>query len=142
MISAFEISEVRYALAGGFAVALYGRIRATKDIDLLCHPVDLDKACRCLEQVGYKKYADSWTFRNSAITLHRYMKPSGEPEMFHVIDLLVPPEDKLHWIQNASRIAWGEKITVAVVSRADLTEMKRLRNSAVDQADIAYLEGG
>lgn len=32
VIAAFEQAGIRYALAGGFAVAMYGRIRATKDV--------------------------------------------------------------------------------------------------------------
>ena len=44
IIAAFERAGGRYELASGFAVAVYGRIRATKDMDFLCHPEDVQRA--------------------------------------------------------------------------------------------------
>jgi hypothetical protein len=41
IISALEAADVRYVIAGGFAVNLHGFLRFTKDLDLL---VDLDPA--------------------------------------------------------------------------------------------------
>lgn len=141
VISAFEQTGIRYALAGGFAVAIYGRIRATKDVDFLCHPDDVERASICLAQAGYGKSAAPWTFNHGAITLYRFMKPSREPELFHVVDVLVPPQDRVRWILEAERVAWGSRDQVAVVSRANLVEMKRLRGSVLDRGDIDFLEG-
>ncbi|MFL5493315.1 MAG: DUF6036 family nucleotidyltransferase, partial [Gemmatimonadales bacterium] len=39
---------VRYVIVGGFALALHGAIRATKDVDVLIEPT-LDNARRALE---------------------------------------------------------------------------------------------
>ena len=142
VILAFERAKVRYALAGGFAVAIYGRIRATKDIDFLCHPDDLDRAAAGLKEAGYKTFTEPWTFKNTAMSLYRYMKPSREPELFHVVDILVPPPDRLHWIHGGERVAWGPQGKVTVVSRANLVEMKKLRGSDTDRSDIDFLEGG
>lgn len=141
VIMAFERAEVRYALAGGFAVAIYGRIRATKDIDFLCHPDDLGRAATGLAETGYQRFAEPWTLKNTAMSLHRFMKPSRDPELFHVVDILVPPLDRIHWILDAERVAWGHRDTVAVVSKANLVEMKKLRGSATDWSDIDFLEG-
>lgn len=141
VISAFENAGIRYALAGGFAVAVYGQIRATKDVDFLCHPEDLDRADVCLADSGYKTFTEPWTFKNTAMALHRYMKPSREPELFHVVDILVPPADRLYWIADAIKISWGQQDKVAVVSRTNLVEMKKRRGSTLDQGDIDYLEG-
>ena len=141
IIAAFERAGIRYALAGGFAVAIYGRIRATKDIDFLCHPDDLERAAVGLAEVGYQRHTEPWTFANTAMSLHRFMKPSRDPELFHVVDILVPPPDCIHWILDAERVAWGHRDTVAVVSKAHLVEMKKLRGSATDRSDIDFLEG-
>ena len=35
LLAAFVRADVRFALLGGYAVAYYGRPRATKDLDLL-----------------------------------------------------------------------------------------------------------
>ena len=140
ILAAFEKENVRYALAGGFAVALYGHVRATRDMDYLCHPDDCGRASTILSHLGYKAYAEPWTFRQCGITLHRYMKPIGSGELFHVVDLLVPPKERICWITQAERVAWGEDGAVSVVSRGHLLEMKKLRGSAMDQNDIANLE--
>lgn len=63
IVSAFNAGTIRYAVAGGFAVALYGFVRATKDMDFLCHPDDVPGAGAALADLGYKQYADTWTFR-------------------------------------------------------------------------------
>jgi hypothetical protein len=141
VIAAFEKAGIRYALAGGFAVAIYGRIRATKDMDFLCHPEDVERAAAGLAGIGYQSHAEPWTFQESAMTLHRFMKPGRESELFHVVDVLVPPPDRLEWISAAERLAWGRDGQVRVVSRAHLIEMKKLRNSALDRSDMDFLEG-
>lgn len=42
---------VRYVIVGGFALALHGAVRATKDVDVLIDPT-LDNARRALEALG------------------------------------------------------------------------------------------
>ena len=140
IVSAFEESHIRYALAGGFAVAMYGFVRATKDMDYLCHPDDVELAGKQLLSLNYRAYAEPWTFRECGISLHRFMKPS-DGELFYVVDLLVPPPNRLHWIDAADRVAWGNEGHISVVTREHLVEMKRLRNSSADRADISHLEG-
>ena len=142
IIVAFEQAGIRYALAGGFAVAVYGRIRATRDVDFLCHPDDVSRASDCLKEAGYKMFAEPWTFRGTPIRLHRFMKPGPEPEWEQVVDLLVPPADRVHWILEAERVGWGEQGKVSVVSRPYLIEMKKLRDSDTDRGDIEFLERG
>ena len=44
-------AEVRYVIVGGFALALHGAIRATKDIDVLIEPT-LDNARRALDALA------------------------------------------------------------------------------------------
>lgn len=40
IIEALQSHDIRYALVGGFAVAVHGGVRAIKDIDFLVHPED------------------------------------------------------------------------------------------------------
>lgn len=44
-------AEVRYVIVGGFALALHGAIRATKDIDVLIEPT-LDNVRRALDALA------------------------------------------------------------------------------------------
>jgi hypothetical protein len=46
---------VRYAIVGGFALALHGAVRATKDVDVLIEPT-LDNARRALEALAGLPY--------------------------------------------------------------------------------------
>ena len=41
--------DIPYAVIGGYAVAAWGEVRATRDIDLYCNAVDLDRLKQALE---------------------------------------------------------------------------------------------
>jgi hypothetical protein len=43
VLAALDQASVDYALVGGLAVAVWGAPRATKDIDLLVQPADLQR---------------------------------------------------------------------------------------------------
>jgi hypothetical protein len=48
-------AEVRYVVIGGFAMALHGAVRATKDVDILIEPT-LENAHRALEALGNLRF--------------------------------------------------------------------------------------
>jgi predicted nucleotidyltransferase len=50
---------VTYALVGGFAINAYQVARQTSDVDLLIAADHLEKACRALENSGYRRAAVS-----------------------------------------------------------------------------------
>lgn len=51
--AAFHRAGVPFAVAGAFAVAMHGHVRATRDIDFLVRLSDRAAARRALESVGY-----------------------------------------------------------------------------------------
>jgi len=53
-IDAMETAGVPYVVGGGIAVAAYGRVRATKDIDLYVKPVDTKRALDALGKAGFE----------------------------------------------------------------------------------------
>jgi hypothetical protein len=53
--SALDTAGVRYALIGGFAMALRGVQRATVDLDFILMLQDLDKADAIFRRVGYER---------------------------------------------------------------------------------------
>ncbi len=53
-VDAMERAGVPYVVGGGIAVAAYGRIRATKDIDLYIKPEDTGRALEALQQAGFE----------------------------------------------------------------------------------------
>ena len=48
-------NRIRYAVVGGLAVAVYGGIRATRDMDFLVHPDDMAGLANGLERLGYHR---------------------------------------------------------------------------------------
>ena len=55
LTTAFDEASVRYALIGGFAMAMRGVQRATVDLDFILLLEDLDKAHRIFEKLGYER---------------------------------------------------------------------------------------
>lgn len=53
IIRPFAREHIRYALIGGYAIALWGVARSTVDIDFLIHRDDLEKVDQIMAGVGY-----------------------------------------------------------------------------------------
>src|SRR5439155_3429113 len=51
--TALEDAEIPYALMGGLAASVYGRPRATDDIDVLVKPTDAKRALDALGAAGF-----------------------------------------------------------------------------------------
>lgn len=51
----FHKKKVRYALTGGLAVSVLGRLRSTLDVDLLVRRNDLMKVHRILRRLGFRR---------------------------------------------------------------------------------------
>jgi predicted nucleotidyltransferase len=59
VVGALENQGIRYALIGGFAMALRGVQRATMDMDFILMLEDMEKADRILGEAGYAKVFQS-----------------------------------------------------------------------------------
>jgi hypothetical protein len=46
--------RIRYAVIGGYAVAAWGEVRATQDLDLLCSLADVSRLVKRLERAGLR----------------------------------------------------------------------------------------
>lgn len=131
--------RIRYALIGGLALAAHGVARATKDVDFLVHPDDLDRFRKAVGAAGYRIHTEVMTFCESGMTLHRIVKPLPEHDELLIIDALVPGDPRhLDMIRSAQRMRWGTGF-IRVVRRADLIDLKRKASRPQDLADIAKL---
>ena len=132
-------SEIPYALVGGVAMAFYTRPRFTKDIDLLIYPEGLVDVESSLRKEGYTRTAPPWTFSNTALTLHHYLKVEGDDEM--MMDVLVARTAEHQQMIDEADIATSDTLgEVRVIRKKDLIRLKQARNSKLDQADIEQLE--
>jgi predicted nucleotidyltransferase len=64
---ALEVADVPFVLIGGIPSAVYGRPRATHDLDILVKTEDKDRALTALEEAGFetKKADPKWLYKAS-----------------------------------------------------------------------------
>lgn len=140
IVKVIEANNFKYALVGGVALAFHDQPRFTKDIDLLLIPEDIDNFTDVLSKLGFFISATPWTFKNTNMTLHRFIKIEGNDHL--QLDVLTANSERSQQIIRNTLDAESEYGTVRVASIEDLIWMKRKRNSDQDQVDIKMLEKG
>lgn len=130
--------EVIYVIVGGMALAFHKHPRYTKDIDILSSPEQLEAIRAALERLGYLESSAPWTFSNTNITLHRFMRTEGEE--FFIVDVMMGSDDRYQEIIRNAITDKLDDISVKVARKEDLIYLKSLRNSTQDQADIERLQ--
>ncbi len=139
IVQQLQAEGIEYALIGGVAVAFHSQPRFTKDIDLLVREGELEGVTAALTREGYFRSSAPWTFKDSDLTLHRFLKVEDLDEM--IVDVLVAGDDRhQEIIANALEAESAGTGLVRVAAKSDLIWLKRQRNSKQDQADIARLE--
>ena len=139
LVAALDEQKIDFALCGGLAMAIYGHPRATVDIDLLILSESLEQVLPIAKELGYNIRGLDMTFSRGAIEIRRVSKI--DPITGYVLSLdllLVTPAIEKVW-NSRVEAAWEDGV-LSVVSRAGLIELKSLRNSPQDKADIAALE--
>jgi len=138
LIAALDQDRIEYALCGGLAVAVYGHPRATVDIDLLILSESLDGVIAIATTLDYTIRGLEMSFHNEAIEIRRVSKIDSETGNVLSLDLLlVTPQIRDVW--NSRVEADWEGGILSVVSREGLIELKKMRGSAQDEADISAL---
>ncbi len=135
-------SSVPYAFCGAVALAIHGYPRATKDIDILIDPGDLDLVRKLLAEIEYDLDAGLIPFDQGTPherRIFRISKAIGNALI--TIDLLLAAgvftpiwEDREVYELDSQQLQ--------VVSRKGLIAMKRIAGRTQDLADIEALEGG
>lgn len=69
-----KAAKIRFAVAGGIAVGLYGFVRATKDIDLLVMPGALERIRTMMRRAGYSESREEFRFRRSGLGMRRFYR--------------------------------------------------------------------
>ena len=137
LLRVLQREELAYALCGGLAVAVYGIVRATEDIDLLVEKASLGRVRAVAEGLGFRFQRKPLVFKGGRITIYRMFKIAGED--FLKLDLLlVTPSTRLAW--KSRRTMTTDLGPVQVVSPAGLIHLKSLRRSGQDEDDICKLK--
>ena len=138
LITALNEHQIDYALCGGLAMAIYDHPRATVDIDLLIRSESIDRVIAIATEFGYTIRGLEMSFSKGAIEIRRVSKIDGETGHVLSLDLLlVTPEISGVW-ESRVQADW-EDGTLFVVSRQGLIQLKSMRGSAQDHADISAL---
>jgi hypothetical protein len=137
IVDALNARRIRYALIGGLAVALYARPRATEDVDLLVAVDDLESAIATLTALGYRPAGGAFEIAEGRARIHRLLKFEGADLV--PVDLLVSDDVEIVRCLDQRTIVEWEGRPTAVVSVDGLRMLKRLRNSAMDRADLEAL---
>lgn len=142
---ALEAAGVRYALVGGYAVALHGAVRGTVDVDVIVAwdehtlraaeqalkgigllsrlPITADEVFRFREEYVRDRNLIAWNFYN----------PKDLTEQVDVVISTDLKGKKAKTIETTGG-------TIRVLSREDLIVMKRASGRPQDLADIEALE--
>ena len=138
LIAALDKHQIEYALCGGIAMAIFGRPRATVDIDLLIVAESLDEVIELAKALEYTIRGLDMSFANDAIEIRRVSKIDQETGFVLSLDmLLVTPQIQEIW-DSRVRADWeGGKLSV--VSRDGLIALKKLGGRPQDYADISTL---
>lgn len=138
VVGELDRAGVDYALVGGLAVAVWGAPRATKDIDLLVLPADVERALGAVAPLGFDIRALPMTFRDG-MTLQRVSR-AAEGHVLTVDFIVVDENLGPAWSSRRRFDTSGRPITV--VSRDMLIAMKAAAARPIDIADIEKLREG
>ncbi|MEO7386986.1 MAG: hypothetical protein ABIX37_08635 [Gammaproteobacteria bacterium] len=143
--AALESSGVRYALVGGYAVALHGAVRGTVDVDVILawDARSLRAAEAALKAIGLVsrlpitadevfKFRDEY-IRNRNLIAWNFYNPQDLTEQ---LDIVISTDLKGKRVKN---IRTGDGV-LRVLALKDLIAMKRASGRPQDLADVAALE--
>ena len=145
VIHTLDRHNIRYALVGGYAVALHGAIRGTVDIDIAIAltRTSLESTEQALKAIGLEPRlpvtaTDVYRYReeyisNRNLVAWSFINPHNPLE---VVDVLIT-EDAAN-IRTVNRQAFGTRIKVAAIP--DLITLKRKARRPQDLEDIKALE--
>ena len=144
LTSALEEFGVRYAVAGGHAVALHGAPRGTLDVDLVIPETQQDyiRAQKALASIGLQSRLpvdakQIFRFRkeyqkNRELTAWSFMNPERPSEL---VDILLAAD--LNSLRT--EIKRHGKHRIHIIALEDLMEMKKKGGRPQDRADLKAL---
>jgi predicted nucleotidyltransferase len=132
-IGLLERTGVAYAIIGGYAVAAWGELRATRDVDLLCSLDDLDLLKSTINAAGLgfeHRVGDSDDPISDVIRID-----IGSAEDSYEIDVLAGIRGAPAGLLQRARTVQIEDLALKVASPEDIIILKLLGGSALDMED-------
>lgn len=133
-------SKTRYALIGGVAMAFYGPMRATKDIDFLIAESDFPAIKQAIENEGFEERSEPMEFA-SGMTMHRFIKLHPSDDMPMIVDVMIGRTARHQEIlNNVQQRTLPDNAKVYLAGPKDMIWLKSIRASQLDQQDILTLK--
>jgi predicted nucleotidyltransferase len=124
---------ISYAVIGGYAVAAWGELRATRDLDLLCRTKDLESLKSALRKANLDFEHRTGDAEDPIADVIRIeVGPPGSP---YEVDLLAGIRGIPEGIFERSRGVQIDDLEVPVASPEDMIVLKLLGGSARDLED-------
>ena len=138
LVAVLDEQGVDYALCGGMAMAVHGRMRTTIDIDLVILSGSLDEVFAIAKSLGYNIRGKEMSFAGGEVEIRRVSKIDPEDGELLSLDLLLVTPATLGAWESRLKAEWeGGKLSVVSVS--GLIALKQLRGSYQDLVDIKAL---
>lgn len=138
LVRSLNDARAEYALCGGLAMAVHGKVRATIDIDLLVPGEAIEQVKAVCRAQGFTREAKPMLMAEGRVPISRLTKASESGETISVDLLRVTDATQDAW-RTRERLTW-EGLELPVVSRDGLIALKQLRASGQDHDDIAWLK--
>lgn len=105
-VKSLEAADIEYATCGGLAMAVHGYVRATKDLDFLIRPEDLDKAFDVARASGFDIEGLPLDFDGGSFQLRRMSKINKETKSLITVDFILVT-DKIEDVwDDREHLAW------------------------------------
>lgn len=137
MLSALSAEGVDYLLVGAYAMAAYGRPRATGDMDILVRPApdNARRVVRALNRFGAPMMDLTEEDLATPGVVFQIGQPPQRIDIMNEIDGVTFEEA---WAARVTREIEG--LRLPVISRELLLRNKKVAGRPKDQADAAWLE--
>lgn len=137
ILSAFSEEKVEYMVVGGYAIAFYGYVRGTGDIDLWIRVSNenADRAWRALKIFG----APLFDLKKADLLTPGIVFQMGiPPNRIDIINQITGVDFDEAWTLR-THVEY-ENLRIPLIGKAQLLENKRKMDRPKDRADIVWLE--
>lgn len=133
--------RVKYLVAGGVAVSLYGYNRATEDIDFLIRADDenVKKFIGLMDKMDMKPVMPK-NDEEIKSTIHTMFVSKHSGFYYFKIDMMPISKRRFDVLWKKRKMFRYDNIKFSVISKEDLIKLKRKSNRGKDQIDVAELE--
>jgi hypothetical protein len=137
ILCALSAEQAEFLVIGSYAVAVYGKARATEDLDIWVRP-SIENSRRVMEAL-LRFGAPTSTLNEKDFQLYDVVFQMGNPPWR--IDLLTSIDGVTFEEAWPKRQQWiVEELAIPVISREHLIANKRATGRAKDLADVEQLE--